>query len=280
MIKTGMPKFLSVFILVIGLVAAVFLVSQQTNFFSRAAFSTAPSQIQISNITDNSFTVSWVTKAPALGFVHYGLGPDLGLTSVDDREVFETQPGYTHHITIRDLEPDTLYYYKINSGGDIFDDQSEPFTQKTARIYEGSVDEEFVDEEPVLGEAVINGVIEKEDGGVPSEALVYLRAEGSSVLSTYIDSEGNWLFPLINLRSEDLESRLTLNNDQQLSLTIEAGEDGLERVDFTLDDMAAVERILLKPVAAEELVWPADFNQDGTINAIDFGFYIKQKLSL
>ena len=106
---------ITLILLIIGLFAGIYLVSQKTNLFSKADVSTAPQEVKVSNISDNSFTVSWITGKPATGFIKYG-SEALEETVQDDRDAGSQELRTTHHVTIKKLEPDKTYYYQINSG--------------------------------------------------------------------------------------------------------------------------------------------------------------------
>jgi hypothetical protein len=64
------PTLIGLGILLVGLVGAVLLVQQQQQLTSRASQAApTPRNVSVSNITDQSFTVSWITDSAASGFV-------------------------------------------------------------------------------------------------------------------------------------------------------------------------------------------------------------------
>jgi Fibronectin type III domain len=68
--------------------------------------------VQISDITDQSVTVTWETDEEADSLLNYGLQPDLGIVRVPvpDRKF--------HSITLENLEPGQLYYFRVISADD------------------------------------------------------------------------------------------------------------------------------------------------------------------
>src|SRR3990167_3047971 len=102
--------FLILPLLVIALPGGVYLATNQNSFFGIASPEEAPKEVKITNISDNSFSVSWVTPDKQnLGFLAYGNTEKLGKTTNDDRDASGTQPRYTHHVTLKNLLPSTLY---------------------------------------------------------------------------------------------------------------------------------------------------------------------------
>lgn len=126
----GIVALIIIFVLI---PAGVYLTSKQTSFFSKADESIIPKNIKVENITSESFTVSWETSGkPTLGFVSFGLIPDLGNSSFDDKDTDVRTSRTIHLVTLKNLVPDTKYYFKIGSDGAIFDDNGKPFEQITA----------------------------------------------------------------------------------------------------------------------------------------------------
>ncbi|MFC1502602.1 CotH kinase family protein, partial [bacterium] len=64
--------------------------------------------IQVESITDSSADISWSTNVPTCGQITYGLSESMGYVTEKDKEVKEV-----HCIPLRDLEPDTVYYFQI-----------------------------------------------------------------------------------------------------------------------------------------------------------------------
>ena len=86
--KKRIPTILGLAILVIGVVAGVALVDQGTGgFLPRANEEAVPQQVRITNITDTTFTVSFVTQANSLGLLEYGVqAKKLNDQVLDDRD--------------------------------------------------------------------------------------------------------------------------------------------------------------------------------------------------
>ena len=105
------------------------------------------SNIRISNVTANSVTISWITDTPSIGKVYISSSDNwpvlverIGKAAYyDDRDTAQNHEGsfvlkneapvdrLTHHVTVRNLSPETTYYFKaggavrlFGNGGDNF----------------------------------------------------------------------------------------------------------------------------------------------------------------
>src|SRR5258708_6437487 len=103
------PTLLGLGVLIVGLIAGIVFLGQGFGAFSpRATAQTTPKNIQISNITDNGFTVSFLTDDSTVSFVKYGTtATALNLQVSDDRDqISGTVSTYTtHYISLRELQP-------------------------------------------------------------------------------------------------------------------------------------------------------------------------------
>jgi peroxiredoxin len=68
------------------------------------------SEVQISNITNFSSTVTWQTDRPATSQVEYGETDVYSLSASSDEEV-----GTDHLVTLTDLKPNTTYHFRAKS---------------------------------------------------------------------------------------------------------------------------------------------------------------------
>lgn len=250
-------KLLLIILLIIGLAISVYLTGQKTGFFSLADISTAPQEVRISNITDNAFTISWMTAKAVDGYVSFGTTDQLGDTAIDDRDISGPKSHLTHYVTLKNLNPSTLYFYKINTGT-IANQATVPVTENPPEV-----------PEPIFGQVI------KKDGSVPQEAIVYLRVQGGSLLSSYIREKGNWLITLNNARNNDLSSYITIKESDQVNISV-SSEEGAAQVQVRLNDRNSIAKITLDAgqtsVIGNKKV--QDYNHDGVINVFDYIYYI------
>jgi len=214
-----LPTILGIIILIIGLAAGVFLVTQGQTIFLRASPEVTPNQIKVTNISDNSLTISWTTQRETSGFVRYGETSSLAITLADDRDQVTGETGSftTHYVTLINLKPDTDYYYKIGSGGRTFPTQGEPYEAKSAPVAQGLLPPSDV----------ASGTVSKSDGTPAEGVVVYLTMANTSPLSALVRSSGSWLIPLNTARTTDLISFAEYDKEAQvIDILVEGGSQG------------------------------------------------------
>jgi len=173
----------------------------------------APKDVKITNVTDSSFTVSWKTPGQKVtGAVIYNRLENsvsaTGSIAYDDRQA--SKEFETHHVTIRNLSPSTVYKLQILSGQEKFatDNKGNPLpTPQTGPVLPQRATL-FVDR--------AEGVVRQSDGVTPaSDALIYLTIldkdhKGdpgfSATLSTITDSEGKWTIETSLIRNRNSSS--------------------------------------------------------------------------
>ncbi len=144
--------------------------------------------VQVTNVTDRSFTVLWETDQPAPGQVRFGSSPALDGTASDDRGADTT--AHIHHVTVAGLSPGTTYYFAAVSGGTT-DDNGGQFYEVTTG--------------PTLGIPAVEtayGRVLLTDGTTPATGVLMKLVledgdgEGSSgqsaPLSAVTDGQGYW----------------------------------------------------------------------------------------
>jgi len=216
--KKRIPTLLGLIVLVAGLGAGLFLVGRAT-IVPRATAEETPKQIKITNISENSFSVSWVTDVSTIGFVRFGeAAGKLEQTIADDRDQLSGEAGIfaTHHVTLKNLKPDTKYYFKLGSGTSrvLYDNSGAAYAIATPAV---------LSTPPAADTAY--GTIRKSET-IPAEgALVYLTLPNATPLSTVAQSDGNWAVSLSTARSEDLGAYVAYDRQATvLEIFVQSGE--------------------------------------------------------
>lgn len=249
-----------IFILIFGLLVSVYLLGQRTGFFSKADISAAPQDIRISNVSDNSFTVSWITAKPVNGFVSFGGSESLGETAQDDRDSSGPKMRQTHHVTLKNLDPDTVYFYKITNG-DTAKQKTAPTTQDTPPLAD-----------PIFGKVV------RSDQSPETEAIIYSIISGSTLLSSYTREDGNFLITLNNARTSDLSFYITVKDSDAVDFKIKTAGEAMEAKVSAESRKTAVQLTLRQPQVTRR-AWPADFNNDSKINVVDYALHLKERFT-
>ena len=170
--------------------------------------------VRISNVGDCSFTVSWLTDRPAPGYVRFGTDSDLLNVAYDDRGTGIVSQ--SHHVTLKALSHDTVYYAALVSG-DATDDNDGAFYQ----VVTG----------PTLSIPAVYrpyGRVFRADGVTPAEgALVYVTVadddgqgtEGqASLLSAITDENGYWSLNLGVARTQDSSAYFVYSDGDRMAL--------------------------------------------------------------
>jgi hypothetical protein len=204
---------LSGLILVIALLATIgVLTSNAVLVGTKAAVGATPKKVQVTNVSDTSFTVSYLTDDPQLGSLTYGKDSSLGSTMLDDRDQPINNPAKhrLHYITIKNLTPGTKYNYAITSGGDTFKDNDNFFEVTTAPVITASAS----------AQAPLKGKVTLDDGTIPVEGIVSVSADNSQTVSALLRQDGSYEVPLNTVRTQDLSANTSYSEDTLLHITI------------------------------------------------------------
>ncbi len=219
------PTMAGMFLLLALIGGTIALVKTGVLFPIRASGSDEPQAVQVSNVTDTSFTVSYTTDSPAVGSVTYGPTTTFGSVSLDVRDTAgnESQPHTIHQITVTHLQPQTTYQFGIISGSTTFTNNGSPYSISTAPSGTSTPDKQS----PITGR-VINP-----NGNAPVEAIVYLTAPDSQLLSELVKPDGTYSIPIDTLRQSQLATFLPINNETLFTLQF-AGEGLTSSVKMTM----------------------------------------------
>lgn len=203
--QSKIPTLLGLFLLLLGVGASVYVVQLQNQPTTNAAADRAPQQVRITNVSDKSFTVSYVTERATVGFIAWGKTTSLGqATDADSQSVI-------HHLTVSNLSPQTNYYFKIGSDKTIYTNQGKPYSVKTASSLS-----------TVPNNDVVFGTV-LTTACTPADAIIYITAAGIEPVSTITNNEGKWSMPLSTARNTNLSSYASYDKATELDITISGG---------------------------------------------------------
>lgn len=230
-----MPSFLGIIFL--GLSIGLFLWFGQnfTGLRSRANTGEVPKNVKITNITDSSFTVSYLTDIKTTGVIVYGETNKLGSVAFDEREagadsIIERR---THQMTVKGLDANKVYYFAIQSGAATYMDGDRAYEVSTA--VEGLA----------MGEKkILRGKIILVDGGIPIEGIVYVFGENSSFMSSVLRQDGSYEIVISSLRKADLSGYFDFSKSIVLQMLVTNGEVESE-ISLTPDFVSQVPLIIL-----------------------------------
>lgn len=208
------PTILGIIVLVIGIAVGVFLVQNNQVFRLRASSEIKPKNVRISNIDNDSFSVSWTTDKQVGGFITWGdTNTSLSKTSLPDKD----GEFFVHSIDVDGLADQSNYYFSITSDGEEFDNNGQPWEISTGPK---------IDKTP--NSVVASGKIVNSAGAGVANAIVYSVLGGGSTLSTTTSDDGSWLINISNTRTLDLRSFVEINmSTTLLELNVQAGIQGI-----------------------------------------------------
>ncbi|HVZ59108.1 MAG TPA: Ig-like domain-containing protein [Patescibacteria group bacterium] len=208
------PTLLGLILLVGGMVTVNWAINHNVFFITKASPTYTPEEIRITNLTDTSFSVSYITQTAVLGSLTYGTTPQEGKVALDDRDQAAGNPqAYSiHHITLNNLQPKQIYYFSIISANKTFLNNSVPFTVTTLP----PLDQSPTQQQPIIGNvAYPNG---NKDGNI----VVYLVSDNAQTLSVLTKSDGTFVMPLNALRTKDFSSYVSLTPQSIIKLLAES----------------------------------------------------------
>lgn len=173
------------------------------------------SLMQVSNLTYQSASISWKTDKKISAWIMYGTQPNnLNKTAYDGRDLSDQKNVYTHHyVSLSDLEPNKMYYYKIITPEGVITQNDKPFSFSTTQQFTPTNNQG-----PSFGK-VINA------NGSPAQTLVLLTVDNSLTLSSLTkETTGEFLIPTYYLLTRELQI-MTPKPDSSVLLTF-IGDDG------------------------------------------------------
>lgn len=173
--------------LVVSMVAVMFGVSQDASP-TRASRKTLVTHEAV-NTTPTQIGVFWEVETSDEGWVIYGTNPDtLDLVAGDERDGFSgvREKRRYHYVLLRNLLPDTVYYYKIITDNELISrDDGGAFEVRTLpqSTYSSSLS-------PIYGKVLL-------PAGTPARGVFAMVLIGNAApLIGLTSSTGEWLVPL------------------------------------------------------------------------------------
>ncbi len=215
-LQKRIPTLLGILLIMVGLGVTSFLVQTGVITIGQASPAEEPQNIRVTNITDTSFSVSYVTTSAAPGVVSTGDTQALGQTVLDDRD---QQSGAinsykVHHVTIRNLKQTTKYYFSVVSGRDTYLQNGQPYEVVTGATISTSP----TSQEPLSGKVTLP------NGTAPAEALIYATATSGQTLSVLLKSNGTYVMPMNAMRTTTLTTYVQLTKDTAIQMLIVNGD--------------------------------------------------------
>lgn len=233
-----LPALLGILFMVGGAFAGVVIVLQGTFFSPQASPETVPQKVKITNLTENSFVVSWTTQGQAVGYILLGEEEkQLKRSIADQRDQLSGEGGQykMHHIYVRELRPSTTYYFKIGSGErELFDNNGVPFTVQTAAVLGTPPPPE-----------TIYGTVLTPAKTAADDTIVYVGIPGSTPLSALVQQKGSFAIPLSTARTLSLDNYVSIDPDTTIEMLAQSGRGEVSRIRAKLSQAQPLADIVL-----------------------------------
>jgi len=228
--KKTIPTIAGIFVLIIGVASGVFLLQRQQIFRLGASSDTEPKDINVTNVTDTSFSVSWITDKQTVGSIEWGNSTNLGQTAHEDSNI----PSLVHTITLTHLDPNTKYYFQIISNGVEYTQAGSPWQASTG-----------AELAPPESSNIISGQIQTADGTAAANVLVYATVGSALPMSTTTSQNGEWVISLANARNQSASSYINLSPETMVELYIQGGSLGAASAQTLLKNANPTQTIAL-----------------------------------
>ncbi len=208
--QTRVPVVLSVVLILVIIIFLAKLLG--TPPVPSKASKVSVSNVNVVNVSNNAAGIYWQTENKEVGWVI--LGENQALLSnivLDSRDVPEEKnPFRNHYVDLKNLKPNTNYYYKIVSNNQLVSQSNgQPFSFKTASNSSLASN---------LGPAY--GKIIKENGQPLENAAVLLYFDNSIPLLSISKSTGEWLVPVNNILDKNSLQNKTVDEKTKLKVEI------------------------------------------------------------
>lgn len=213
-------KVIGAIVLIIGLIAGISMVTTGNYSFKGRAqvldHNVYPKKPLITNITENSMTISYFTPIKAVKTqVSYGKNGTMEYVAYDDRGDDYNKPRYTHYVTLKGLDPGTEYFVRIDETG------PEPFLEYTY-IKQKTLS-------PIKGaqkSITFTGTVHPKYEKTVNEGIIYLNVHNGQYMSASLGKDGKFSIPLGGYRTDDLGSYHELRNEVPTDLMAVTGLQG------------------------------------------------------
>lgn len=182
--ERSIPSILGLILLVLCSFIGVYLTSQRTYFSPKAAGDCQPDNLQMTNITHRSTTISFQTSGQCFS--------SLNLDNNTFSNLLSSTPYRLHYFEINNLEQQKKYSFSLIIGGKTYSTDQYSFT--TAPTPPSTIP----------SSNLAWGKVYTPDHQPAANVLVYLNIPGAAPLSARTTNEGNWNVSLANSFNDSL----------------------------------------------------------------------------
>ena len=184
------PTILGLFILIGAVFAGTFLTNKNTDFISKASGDCKPINPQVTNITNNSASISFLTESSCLSSL------SINNQTLDNHAVLTAdQKSKIHYFDVNNLDSSTKYEYSLINDGKTYKNSLYQF--ETALDPNASIP----------SSNLAWGRVFTPELKAASKVIVFINIPNASPLSALVTTSGNWNISLANSFNESKTSR-------------------------------------------------------------------------
>jgi cell division septation protein DedD len=212
---------------------------------------------ELANVSPSQAGLFWQTDAKET----------VDLLAYDERDSSGSRKERTLHFAVlRNLKPDTTYYYRIVSDNRIISSVGgEPFSFKTPRQFT-----------PSSSAKPAYGKVARASGDPASDTLVFLRRDGTYPLVAVTKLTGEWLIPVQYFVDAKSGNVLPATGDEEIVFEMVDDELVRSRVNTSLESASPLPQTVVLGTdysfSKDGSVLPADTSARGARNPIDVLF--------
>lgn len=204
------PTVLGLSIVTVGLVAGVIKTLSLTQYLP-VSRSEIPISIRAVNITDTQASIIWQTQQPTIGKLRWGNSSPENLKN-DDRDLLDRKR-VTHFFTLKNLRPDTSYYYIAQDDNYTYPNRPLRFTTAKAQLNKSNT----LEASPIIG-VIVDPALQPID-----EAIVTLESPSTLPVSAFTITAGNFLIPTSQILNSQSNSYFTFDSPLRAQLVVRRG---------------------------------------------------------
>lgn len=166
---------------------------------------------EVVNVFPGQVGLFWEVEAPDSGWLIFGENPsNLNQIALDERDISgEKQKRKFHYAILKNLTPETTYYYKIVSDEAVVSKNNDPFLVKTSSsgIASSSLTPSY-------------GKVSEQNGSPKAGTFVMLTVSNGFPLLAVTKNTGEWLIPLQYIVNKQDYSSVPISEDSVVSFQI------------------------------------------------------------
>lgn len=229
------PTLLGILLIMLGIGVMLYLGNKKlVSISTQVNPQEQPQEVRITNIADDSFTVSYITSKKVICSLNLIQNNKVSQSILDDRDQGTSQIHNLHYLTLRNLSPNTSYFFTITSGQNVYNDNGENFKVTTGPRLELNPSTQ----KPLIGK------VTNSKGARPDEAIIYLTTNNAQTISLLVGSDGSLLIPLNSLRNSDNTSYYNFTSNTLLQILV-LSSDGRSNVIATINQINPMPTIIL-----------------------------------